>query len=131
MSSDILDRWYAALKEGDAQALAAVTTEDVSVRWNGPVGVVPWAGLWQGRTKVVTFFKRVGEHLEIVSMTTVHEIKTPEAVALVLDGHWRVRATGEEMQVRAANLFRFEDGRVASYEIYPDSFTFAQAIGRV
>uniref|UniRef100_UPI001953BD3C nuclear transport factor 2 family protein n=1 Tax=Klebsiella pneumoniae TaxID=573 RepID=UPI001953BD3C len=60
----------------------------------------------------------------------VQKIETPQAVALVLDGHWRVRATGEEMQVRAANLFRFEDGRVAAYEIYPDSFTFAQAIGR-
>ncbi|QCI64252.1 nuclear transport factor 2 family protein [Phreatobacter stygius] len=131
MSLDILDRWYAALKAGDAQALSAVTTEDVTLRWNGPVGIVPWAGLWQGRAKVITFFKRVADHLDIVSMETVQRIETPGAVALVLDGHWRVRATGEELQVRAVNLFRFEDGRVAAYEIYPDSFAFAQALARV
>lgn len=130
MSNAILDRWYQALKAGDAAALAAVTTDDVVVRWNGPVGIVPWAGLWQGRAKVITFFKRVAEHLEILAVTPVETIATPEAVVLVLEGHWRVRASGEELKVRAVNLFRFEDGRVATYEVYPDSHAFAEALAR-
>jgi ketosteroid isomerase-like protein len=125
----ILDRWYAAIRAGDAAALAGATTEDVVVRWNGPVGVVPWAGVWEGRAKVITFFRRVAEHLEVVAMQTVSRIESPDGVALVLEGQWRVKATGEELRLRAANIFRFEDGRVAAFEVYPDSHAFAQALG--
>ncbi|QCK84663.1 nuclear transport factor 2 family protein [Phreatobacter aquaticus] len=130
MSQMILDRWYAALKAGDAGALAAVTTDDVIVRWNGPVGLVPWAGVWEGRAKVITFFKRVAEHLEIVSIETVQTIAGEGGVAIVLSGHWRVRASGEDLRVRAANIFRFEDGKVAAFEVYPDSHAFAEALAR-
>jgi uncharacterized protein len=130
MSLELLDRWYAALKAGDAGALAAVTTEDVTVLWNGPVGIVPWAGIWQGRPKVITFFRRVAEHLDVVAVEPLSRLVTAEAAALVNIGRWRVRATGEELEVRAANHFRFEAGRVASYEIYPDTFTFAGALAR-
>jgi ketosteroid isomerase-like protein len=125
----ILDRWYAAIRAGDAAALAGATTEDVVVRWNGPVGLVPWAGVWEGRAKVITFFRRVAEHLEVVAMQTVSRIESPDGVALVLEGQWRVKATGKELRLRAANIFRFEDGRVAAFEVYPDSHAFAQALG--
>lgn len=130
MSQAVLDRWYAALKAGDAAALAAVTTDDVTVRWNGPPGIVPWAGLWEGRTKVLTFFKRVAEHLEIVSIDTVNRIEAGAGIVIILEGHWRVRASGEELKVRAANVFRFEGDRVASYEVYPDSYSFAKALAK-
>ncbi|MGU9981085.1 nuclear transport factor 2 family protein [Phreatobacter sp. HK31-P] len=130
MSQTVLDRWYAALKAGDAAALAAVTTDDVTVRWNGPPGIVPWAGLWEGRTKVLTFFKRVAEHLEIVSIDTVNRIEADAGIVTILEGHWRVRASGEELKVRAANVFRFEGDRVVSYEVYPDSYSFAKALAK-
>lgn len=130
MSQAVLDRWYAALKAGDAMALAAVTTDDVTARWNGPPGIVPWAGLWEGRTKVLTFFKRVAEHLEIVSIDTVNRIEAEAGIVIILEGHWRVRASGEELKVRAANVFRFEGDRVASYEVYPDSYSFAKALAK-
>ena len=128
METDLLDRWYAALKAGDAVALAAVTTDDVTVRWNAPVGLLPWAGLWEGRTKVLTFFRRVAEHLEVVGIETVFRIDGAEGAAVVIEGHWRVKATGEDLHVRAANLFRFEGGRVAAFEVYPDSYSFAKAV---
>lgn len=130
MSTAILDRWYAAIRAGDAAALAAVTTDDVTVRWNGPPGVVPWAGVWEGRTKVLTFFRRVAEHLDVLAIDTLHRIEAEGSVAIVLQGHWRVKATGEELHVRAANLFRFEDGLVAAYEVYPDSYAFAKALAK-
>lgn len=130
MSTEILDRWYAALRAGDAAALAAVTTDEVTVRWNGPVGVVPWAGVWEGRTKVLTFFKRVADHLDVLAIETVHRLDGEGSTAIVLQGHWRVKATGEELRVRAANIFRFEDGKVASYEVYPDSYAFAKALAK-
>ncbi|KAF0119970.1 MAG: Uncharacterized protein FD152_4322 [Xanthobacteraceae bacterium] len=130
MSQIVLDRWYAALKAGDAAALAAVTTDDVTVRWNGPPGIVPWAGVWEGRTKVLTFFKRVAEHLEVLSIETVNRIEGEGGVVIILEGHWRVRASSDELKVRAANVFRFEGDRVAAYEVYPDSYSFAKALAK-
>jgi ketosteroid isomerase-like protein len=130
MSSQVLDRWYAAIKAGDAAALAAVTTDDVAVRWNGPVGVVPWAGVWEGRAKVITFFKRVAEHLDVLSVETLHRTEDAGSVALVLRGHWRVKATGEELDLRAANIFRFEGDKVAAFEVYPDSYAYAKALAK-
>lgn len=128
MSAAILERWYAALKAGDAAALAAVTTEDVSVAWNGPVGLVPWAGEWVGRAEVLRFFRLVGAALEILSVEQVQRVEGPDAVAVVLLGHWRVRATGVELKVRGVNLFTFRDGRVASYQVFPDSHAFVAAL---
>ncbi|WP_439575828.1 nuclear transport factor 2 family protein [Phreatobacter sp.] len=125
----ILDRWYAAIRAGDAAALAEATTDDVTVRWNGPAGTIPWAGVWEGRAKVITFFRRVAEHLDVLSIETVSRIEGADGVAIVLEGHWRVKATGEELRVRAANIFRFEGGRVAAFEVYPDSHAFAKALG--
>lgn len=129
MAHQLLDRWYAAIRAGDVTALAAVTTENVTIRWNGPVGVVPWAGVWEGRPKAVAFFKRVTEHLEVLSIRTVSTLEAPDTVVIVLEGHWRVRATRRDLVVRACNLFRFEDGRVACYEVYPDSAAFVAALG--
>jgi uncharacterized protein len=129
MSAAILERWYAALKAGDADALAAVTTEDVRVVWNGPPGLVPWAGEWRGRAEVTRFFHMVGEHLEILSVTAEWRIEGADGVAIVLAGHWRVRATGAELRLRAVNLFTFDGDRVAAYEVFPDSHAFVAALG--
>ena len=130
MSADVLDRWYTAIQAGDATALGMVTTDDVVVRWNGPVGLIPWAGVWEGRAKVLTFFRRVSEHLEVLSITTVLRLETQAAVVVVLDGEWRVRVSGETIKARAANIFRFEGERVAAYEVYPDSAAFLAALSR-
>jgi ketosteroid isomerase-like protein len=55
---------------------------------------------------------------------------TADKALLVLDGHWRVRATGEELRLRGANLFTFRDGMVAAYEVFPDSAAFARALAK-
>jgi ketosteroid isomerase-like protein len=53
---------------------------------------------------------------------------TPEKALIVLKGHWRVRATGRELSLRAANLFSFRDGQVVAYEVFPDSAAFVAAL---
>jgi uncharacterized protein len=45
-----------------------------------------------------------------------------------LDAHWRVKASGVEIKAKAVNVFRFRKGRVAGYEVYPDSAAFVRAL---
>ena len=128
MSDDILTRWYAALKAGDMAAFRAVAAPDVMVRWNGPADLIPWAGEHHGVEAVLAFFGKVGAALEIVSVEPVERLVTADKALIVLKGHWRVRATGQELNLRAANLFSFQGGKVAAYEVFPDSAAFVRAL---
>ncbi|MCO4055537.1 MAG: nuclear transport factor 2 family protein [Bosea sp.] len=129
-TGEILARWYAALKAGDLDAFAQVAAPDIVLRWNGPPDLVPWAGEHRGRRAALAFFASVGQALEILSVETAERMMTADKALLVLDGHWRVRATGEELRLRGANLFTFRDGMVAAYEVFPDSAAFARALAK-
>lgn len=127
-TDDILARWYTALKAGDMAAFRDVATPDVMVRWNGPADLIPWAGEHHGVEAVLAFFGKVGAALEVLSVEPVERLVTSDKALIVLRGHWRVRATGEELHLRAANLFTFRDGHVATYEVFPDSAAFVRAL---
>ena len=127
-TDDILARWYAALKAGDMAAFREVAAPDVMVRWNGPADLIPWAGEHHGVEAVLAFFGKVGAVLEVLSVEPVERLITEGKALIVLKGHWRMRATGQELHLRAANLFTFKDGRVTAYEVFPDSAAFARAL---
>lgn len=128
MSAATLDAWYAALRGGDLEALRAVATPDIRVWWNGPPDLVPWAGAHEGVDAAIAFFRQVTGHLDVLRTTVVERLETPEAVVVILDAHWRVKTSGAEIKAKAVNVFRFRDGRVAGYEVYPDSAAFARAL---
>jgi hypothetical protein len=128
VSDAILARWYAALKAGDMAAFREVAAPDVMVRWNGPPDRIPWAGEHHGVEAVLAFFGKVGAALEVLSVEPVEKLVSDGKALIVLKGHWRVRATGQELTLRAANLFTFRDGRVAAYEVFPDSAAFVDAL---
>ncbi|MCA3246018.1 MAG: nuclear transport factor 2 family protein [Azospirillum sp.] len=127
---DVLARWYAAIKAGDAAALAQAATPDVRIRWNGPRAAIPWAGEWVGVAGALEFFGLVAQHLTVRRIATVQRIDGPQSCAMVLEGDWEVRRTGEALSLRAANVFAFRDGKVAAYDVYPDSAAFAAALAR-
>lgn len=126
----LLEHWYAAIRAGDAVGLGAVTTDDVTVTWNGPAGLVPWAGRFEGRERVLAFFGLVTQYLEVLSIETLDRVESEQVVAIVLAGRWRIRETGHVIEARAVNLFRFSADRIAAYEVYPDSYAFATALAR-
>ncbi len=128
MSDAILSRWYAAIKAGDPAALADIAAPEVVVRWNGPHGLIPWAGEQRGVDAVLAVFRSVAEHLEVLSVEPIEKLEGDGKTLIVLAGHWRVRSNGRELKLRAANLFTFRAGKVAAYEVFPDSASFAAAL---
>jgi ketosteroid isomerase-like protein len=77
---------------------------------------------------VMTFFGTVAQHLEVVSVKVVDRFEAADAITIVLDGHWRVKANGHEVRARSVNIFRFVDGAIAGFDVYPDSGRFAAAL---
>ena len=128
MTQALIDRWYAAVRSGDAADLASVVTEDVELLWNGDPARLPWAGRHQGIEAVLAFFRKLGEHIEVISVSPVYRVDAGEAVVVVLEGEWRVRGQTSSIRARACNVFRFRQDRIASYEVYNDSGRFADAL---
>jgi uncharacterized protein len=126
--SSILDSWYAAMRSGDLESLRDVATPDIRIWWNGPPDRVPWAGEHNGVDAAITFFRTVTGRLEVLRTTVVERIESEEAIVVFLDAHWRVKVNGTEIMARAVNVFRFRDGRVSAYEVYPDSAAFVIAL---
>jgi uncharacterized protein (TIGR02246 family) len=128
MTQSLIDRWYAAVRTGDAAALRDVVTEDVVLLWNGDPARLPWAGRHSGADAVLAFFKKLGADIEVVSVSQIYRLDAADAVVVALEGEWRVRRSGSTISARACNVFRFRDGRISSYEVYNDSDRFADAI---
>jgi uncharacterized protein len=128
MPQIILDAWYTALRSGNLNAIRDVATPDIRVWWNGPADLIPWAGEHTGVDAAIAFFSMVTTHLEVLRTTVVERIETPDAIVVFLDAHWRVKANGTEIKAKAVNVFRFRDGKVSGYEVYPDSAAFVQAM---
>jgi uncharacterized protein len=127
-SSQILDAWYAGIRSGMADAIRDVATPDIRVWWNGPVELVPWAGEHVGADAVVAFFGMVGAHLKVLRTTVVERIEADGTIVVLLDAHWQLKSNGRDIVAKAVNIFRFRDGKVSGYEVYPDSAAFARAL---
>ncbi|MGL5136562.1 MAG: nuclear transport factor 2 family protein [Beijerinckiaceae bacterium] len=124
----ILDAWFAALRSGDLEAIRTVATPDIRIWWNGPADLVPWAGEHHGVDAAIGFFGHVTSRLVVVRTTVFDRIDTPDATVVFLDAHWRVKANGRDIMAKAVNVFRFREGRVAGYEVFPDSAAFVRAL---
>ena len=128
MTQALIDRWYAAVRSGDAGDFASVVTGDVELLWNGDPARLPWAGSHRGIEAVLAFFRTLGEHIEVISVSQLYRLDAGEAVIVVLEGEWRVRGRAASIRARACNVFRFRQDRISSYEVYNDSGRFADAL---
>lgn len=128
MHQSLIDKWYAAVRASDGAALAAIATDDIALTWNGDPDRLPWAGTHVGIAAVMAFFQTLGRYIEVVSVAPVYRLDAGDAMVVVLEGSWLARETGRRVTARACNLFRFRDGRIASYEVYNDSGKFADAL---
>jgi uncharacterized protein len=125
--SDILDRFYLALKKLSATELSACITDDFVLDWQG-TPAIPWAGRWEGVAGLLDFVGLLDKHLEILNIQRKHLLEQDGVAVVVLQGHWRTRASGGEVRATAANLFTFEGGRVRSYTVLNNSAAFAEQL---
>lgn len=128
MSKAVLDKYYAALRAGDYAALEALLAPDVTVRYFGPPGLLPWIGVHEGFEAYKRFLDKVRDALEIVEVAQEAVIAEGEWVIVLGRGRWRAKRTGRDIAVHMTNAFRFEAGRVAEYRVYTDTASFAAAL---
>ena len=123
----LLDAFYAALRRLSADELAALVTPDFVLHWQG-TPAIPWAGEWAGPDGLLRFVAVLNAHVQIVSVRPLHTLHGPEGSVVVLEGHWKVPATGAEVRAKATNVFTFSGGRIASYTVVNNTAAFAEAL---
>lgn len=126
-NSQLLDRFYAAIKSGDAQALTACVHAKFELNWQGSEAI-PWSGQWKGSAGLLEFFQILNKHIDVLEVQRLHAFSDALVTVIVLQGHWRSKLRGIDITAKATNLFTFEDGKVLSYTVMNNSVAFAEAI---
>ena len=123
----VLDSFYAALKALSASDLAQCVSEDFVLNWQGTPSI-PWAGSWHGVEGLLSFVKELNAHVEILEVHRLHQLQDSEVTVVVLRGHWRMKATGQEVRATACNLFKIEGTRIKSYTVLNNTAAFAEGL---
>jgi uncharacterized protein len=125
--SALLDQFYAAIKSSDAKSLASCVHPDFHLNWQGS-SVIPWAGIWEGATGLMTFFEILNRHIEVLEVSRLHAFSDDQVTVVILRGRWRAKATGNMIEAMATNLFTFQDKLVRSYTVMNNSAAFAASL---
>jgi uncharacterized protein len=126
-SDALLDRFYAALKAADAEALARCVDADFELHWQG-TGSIPWAGRWLGVAGLLGFFERLNQHVQVLEVERLHSLSNDEVTVVLLRGRWQIRRSGEQITAMAANVFALANGRIRSYTVLNNTAAFAEGL---
>jgi uncharacterized protein len=126
-NSELLDNYYAAIKAGDAVQIEQCVDSSFELNWQGS-DAIPWAGRWKGVAGLQKFFGILNQHLEVLEINRLHMLSDDSVTMTVLEGHWRMKANGKEVRAKAANVFTFANGKIASYTVLNNSAAFVQAL---
>ena len=122
---------YAAFLRGDVNAILNML--DDSVQWEavkGGEGVVPHAGLRQGRLAVSEFFSLVGANVTFDVFEPQEFIAQGDTVVALGRYAGKAIPTGRAMGGDWAMVFTFRDGKIVRFREFTDSAALVRAFGQ-
>jgi uncharacterized protein (TIGR02246 family) len=124
----VVVRYVEAVRDGDAQAIAASFAEDAT--WLYP-GSLPISRLWEGRDAIINDFLRgMGVYLD-TSAPVVIELVNAFADGDQVLAEWTSKATAANGAVydnRCAAVFTVRDGKITSVREYADTHHVATVL---
>ena len=125
--TQLLDRFYEALKALSPEQLARCVTEDFVLDWQGSDSI-PWAGKWHGVSGLLSFVDRLNENLQILEVERLMQFSDQDTTVVLLRGHWKAKQNGREVRAMACNVFTIENERIKSYTVLNNTVAFAEAM---
>ncbi len=117
----VVVRYVEAVRDGDAQAIAASFAEDAT--WLYP-GSLPISGLWQGRDAIINdFLGGMGVYFDPAAPVVIELIDAFAAGEQVL-AEWTSKATtagGAAYDNRCVGVFTVRDGQITSVREFTDT----------
>jgi uncharacterized protein len=125
--SNLIDSFYAAIKAGDAAALAKCIAPNFVLNWQG-VESLPWAGQWVGAAGVFDFFAALNAHVEVLEVERLQTFSDTNITMILLRGHWRMKQSNKEINALAANVFKIDNEQITAYTVINNSAAFDHAL---
>jgi ketosteroid isomerase-like protein len=90
---------------------------------------LPWGGWYRGPQEVLGFLGSVGEHVDDLGVEVDEYLDCGASVVALGRVRGRSRATGEEIAVGLAHVWRLREGRVVWFYNYVDTAALLAALG--
>lgn len=115
--AELVSSGYAAVADGDLDALAAVLADDIV--WHIPGnGLI--SGDYQGHDGVVEFFTMAQQLANGTMRVELHDIAATDDHAFALQTN-RAERNGETLEARAVAVFHVRDGKAAEVWFFTNS----------
>ena len=116
---------YAAFGRGDVPFILERVTPDCTWTASGPG--IPATGVYIGPAGVAQFFIRISQTETVLKFEPREYFANGSDVVALGFEEVRVNATGKTASTNWAMLFRLRDGKVAQFETFFDTATYAMA----
>ncbi len=123
---EIVEKAYADFARGDAAAILAALTEDVTWTMEGPE-ILPYAGTSVGPASVAKFFEALATTQSEHKLTMTEFVSEGDRVASFGRYAAVVNATGKRFDSAVAHVFTIRDGKISRFQDYGDTAAMAAA----
>ena len=129
--TDIVSKIYTDFAAGDAAAILEVFADDIEFRLAEHHPYRGSKGAWRGKQAIAReFFAVAGPEWDGWTIGIEQTVEADGAV--VVEGRYTgsYKPTGRRMDVQVCHVWRFRDGRVASFHQYVDTAALRRVMGR-
>ena len=119
----IVDKFLGLLADGGREEIVACFTQDGIIDMAGTPDF-PWAGRWQGRSRLDEYFTVMPAALEMMDHQVTSFTVEGNRVAVTGTEHGRSRVSGKEYHAKWAWVFHIRDGRIEFWDAYEDTQAF-------
>ena len=129
--ADIVSKIYTDFAAGDAAAILEVFADDIEFRLAEHHPYRGSKGAWRGKQAIAReFFAVAGPEWDGWTIGIEQTVEADGAV--VVEGRYTgsYKPTGRRMDVQVCHVWRFRDGRVASFHQYVDTAALRRVMAR-
>lgn len=129
-NSATMANYYDHANQGDFQGALQFLSEDVVYHIPGPPELVPYAGTWQGRDRVMLCFEAFNAAFGLVDMVETRTVAAADQVFSVNDEIFVARSTGRPWRVGVLHHMAFNaQHQISGLYNYTDIVPAVQALG--
>ena len=128
---EVMRAWREAFDAGDWSFFERLFADDVEMTWHGPQQAFPVPSAVYGKKAALDAMRQIADAL-VVARNVIRVVMVDgDWAAVIMDRTVMQRGTGRTLVYKVAAFFRFQQGRVAEYQAFYDSFDMLeQVIGR-
>ena len=126
-NTDLLQKGYDAFAQGDFDTIRSIWSDDIE--WQGPdYEPLPQAGRFNGPDEIFEMFGELNERWDDLKVTPDEFVEDGDTIVALGHVEGRAKATGEQVKVPFAHVWRISDGTATKMQILEDTAVMAKAL---